>query len=565
MHRYFTILILLFWQPLSAQQDSADPGMFSNRGEVYFKLLPAGGIPTVQLPGWISVDRIEADGSLTAYARQEKLAGWDPGKAGFSIVYQQHPGTLIEPEMRDHIDLKETGDWDYYPTYDAYLNLMEQFQEEYPDLCQVFSIGQSGEGREIMMAVITSSVNPEGTKPRVLYTGTIHGDETAGYVLFLRLAHHLLSRYGSDPAITDLVDDTEIWINPLSNPDGTFAGGNASVNGATRFNAAGVDLNRNYPDPEDGDHPDGNPWQPETMVFMELAGQTPFSLSLNCHGGAEVFNYPWDTWEKLHADDDWWYFVGREWADTVHAHAPAGYFDFMDNGVTNGYQWYSISGGRQDYMNYFHHCREVTLEISNVKLLPASQLPAFWEYNHRSFLNYIEQVRYGLRGRVTDAGTGDPVSATVYIEGHDMDNSWVATNSAGWYFRPIFEGTYSITFFAPAYGLVTHENISSGNYGVTQLDVQLEYTGSGISGAALQKMFMLSGNPGGPFSLRYLGEQFLEAKVQLVDAAGRPGWKMEKNFAPGSDDVAIPVDGPGMYYLQITYDGGGGTFKLIRN
>jgi len=76
-----------------------------------------------------------------------------------------------------------------------------------------------------------------------------------------------------------------------------------------------------------------------------------------------------------------------------------------------------------DYMNYWHSCREATLEISADKTpQPAScefgiQLPVI--------LNYIDQVRYGFSGVVTDTVTGEPVAAQVFIFGHDVDNSQV--------------------------------------------------------------------------------------------------------------------------------------------
>ncbi len=518
----------------------------------------------MELPAWMSVDRVAADQSLYAYARLENMKGWHPGAHGAVLELLPHPGTLTQPVMKPAVDLEQAGDWDYYPTYDAYLGVMEQFGTDYPELCQVFSIGQSAEGREIMMAVITSDAVAAGTKPRALYTSSIHGDETAGYVLFLRLIHHLLDQYGTDPAITGLVDNLEIWINPLANPDGTYAGGNNSVYGATRFNANGVDLNRNYPDPEDGEHPDGYAWQPETMVFMDLAGQVPFVMSLNCHGGAEVFNYPWDTWSKLHADDNWWYFVGREWADTVHAHSPSGYFNDFNNGVTNGYQWYSISGGRQDYMNYFHHCREVTLEISNTKLLPADQLPAFWEYNHRSFLNYLGQARYGLKGRVVDAASGDPLPATIYLEDHDLDNSWVVTNEEGWFFRPLYGGTCDVTFFSPGYGVLTLDNVNTENYSLTELSIALEFTGSGLAETGLRQVFTLAGNPGpGPFALTYHGIEPLPAHVLVTDASGRTVVRREARFEPGAG-LDLQIGEPGFYFLYISSGREAATYKLVK-
>ena len=54
----------------------------------------------------------------------------------------------------------------------------------------------------------------------VNYIGNIHGDETVGRQLILYLAQYLLHNYGTDPRITKLVDGTEIFLMPSSNPDG---------------------------------------------------------------------------------------------------------------------------------------------------------------------------------------------------------------------------------------------------------------------------------------------------------------------------------------------------------
>ena len=73
-----------------------------------------------------------------------------------------------------------------------------------------------------------------------------------------------------------------------------------------RYNASWVDLNRNYPHPQDGMHPDGNSWQQETKIFMGLADSINFSLAANLHGGTELVNYPWDTWGQATADENGW-------------------------------------------------------------------------------------------------------------------------------------------------------------------------------------------------------------------------------------------------------------------
>jgi hypothetical protein len=96
---------------------------------------------------------------------------------------------------------------------------------------------------------------------------------------------------------------------------------------------------------------------------MTFAENNHFVASANIHGGTEVCNYPWDTWQKLAADDNWWQYVCHEYADTAQLHSQDGYMSDFDDGITNGWQWYEVAGGRQDYMNYFQQGREFTLEI----------------------------------------------------------------------------------------------------------------------------------------------------------------------------------------------------------
>ncbi len=456
---------------LNAQQQKIDE-IFGDRGEIYFQF-DRGQHDLEKLSRVVSLDDVSGN-QVKAYANKKEMEAFLKLVEEFELLPK--PGELLKnPRMLHEIDVKHIDDWDFYPTYDGYIDMMNQFAANHPDICEVFSIGQSEEGRELMMAKISDNVGTRENEPQFLYTGTIHGDETTGYVLLLRLIDYLLENYGTDPRVTNMVDNIEIWINPASNPDGTYAGGNNTVYGATRYNANSVDLNRNYADPEDGPHPDGNEWQAETVAFMQLAEEEHFVMSANLHGGAEVINYPWDTWPDLAADNEWWIYVSREYVDTVHLYSPSNYMNEYNNGITNGYQWYTISGGRQDYMNFFQQCREVTMELSDIKLLPPAQLPAHWEWNYRSLLNYIEQCTYGVSGTVTDMVTGDPLHAMVYINGHDIDSSMVfADPETGFYQRLLDEGTYDLTFSAPGRYPVTIEDVVITDYNTVNVDVELD-------------------------------------------------------------------------------------------
>ena len=446
--------------------------IFEKKGEIYFKFEISSAYELNNIGKIISIDEIKGS-DIFAYANKRGFESFLKLEKTYNIL--PHPGELIKnPKMLGVDEIGKSKSWDYYPTYEAYIEMMYQFAIDYPEICVVESIGNSIEGRELLMAKISDNVNEREDEPQFLYTSTMHGDETTGYVLMLRLIDYLLSNYGQDQRISNMVDNIEIWINPLANPDGTYAGGNGSVYGATRYNANWVDLNRNYPDPEDGPHPDGNEWQVETVHFMNFAENNHFVLSANQHGGTEVCNYPWDTWAQFAADNDWWIYVCREYADTVHVSSPSGYMTGYDNGITNGYAWYTISGGRQDYMNYFHNCREFTLELSDTKLLPANQLPAHWDYNYRSFLNYIEQSLYGIAGTITDAETGNPLEAEILIVDHEIDNSQMySVAETGYYNRPVYAGTYDVKYTAQGHYPVIIEDVVVTNRNTTIVNVEL--------------------------------------------------------------------------------------------
>ncbi len=465
-----SLLIFLFTLTLSSSilSQELDHSYFKENIEVYFKFHFTSKTDLNELSRMISIDNVKGDTAF-AYANEEQYHNFL--KTGYEFQILTAPGKLIVPEMSD--DPRSLLDWNVYPTYDAYVSMMNQFAADYPDICQLVDAGTTVQGRHILFVKISDNVNTREAEPQFMYSSSMHGDEITGYVLMLRLIDTLLTSYGTDARLTNLINSDEIWINPLANPDGTYHGGNGTVYGATRYNATGVDLNRNFPDPADGPHPDGHTWQPETVAMKTLAEHNNFIMSANFHGGAEVVNYPWDTWSRLHPDNTWWMLISHLYADTAQANSTAGYMNGFNDGITNGYDWYRVTGGRQDFFTYFHHGREATIEISDIKTPAASSLPSYWYYNKESFLDYMENTYYGIRGLVTDT-SGNPVKARIEIAGHDMDSSQVYSDSStGAYYRMIAAGTYSLTFSADNYISQTLTNVQANNFQSTTLDVHL--------------------------------------------------------------------------------------------
>ena len=451
MKKIFVFILTFFVVNITFSQINVNQ-LFSQHPEVIIKFQIQDKTQLETLTRVVSIDKV-TDNEVIAYANQKEFERF----LTLNIPYEIVEKPVLTPEELNILNSDAfknfRNDWNSYPNYQQYLELMQNFATA-DTICKLVEIGTSVNNRKLLACVISKNVGVREAEPQVFFTSSMHGDELTGYVLMLRYIDYLLKNYGSNERVTYLLDNMEIWINPLANPDGTFYTGDNNVSGAIRYNKNWVDLNRNYKDWKNGDHPDDEEWQKETLAFMGLQEAESFVLGVNLHGGAELCNYPWDNTYTLSADDAWWRFVCREYADTAHKYAlPYDPYYMTDevNGITNGAEWYVITGSRQDYANYYNHNREFTLEISGIKTPPASQLPNFWNYNYHSFLNYTQQALYGIHGVVTDACSGEPIRAKISIP-NDVNNSFVMTDArVGYYVRPIKGGTYSVTYSAEGY------------------------------------------------------------------------------------------------------------------
>ena len=250
----------------------------------------------------------------------------------------------------------------------ALRQVLEALATTYPNITRLYSIGRSYQGKELWVLEITRNPGRHiSGKPEFKYVANMHGNEVVGRELLLLLADYFCSNYGRSERITKLIDTTRIHLLPSMNPDGwenSKEGDCTSVRG--RFNANGVDLNRNFPDPYDGQR---NELQPETRAVMSWIHQEPFVLSANLHGGTLVVNYPFDNLPKelkrsgtrvyySSPDDDIFVTIAKVYSQTHptmhkgHPQCPIQRRERFKDGITNGAAWYPISGGMQDY-NYY--------------------------------------------------------------------------------------------------------------------------------------------------------------------------------------------------------------------
>lgn len=324
-----------------------------------------------------------------------------------------------------------------WPTFAQITTRLQSIASNYPQIVRLVSIGQSVQGRDLWCLKITDAPDVAEDEPEVKFSSTIHGDEPTGMEMTLRLAELLTSNYVAatpDPELKTLVDELEIWLCPLSNPDGY-------VNNS-RYNAHSQDLNRNFPDPiQDGeDSPVGR--EVETQAMMQFGTQHRFVLGANYHGGAQVVNYPWDGWtssQQLPPDNA--EFINFS---TGYAQRNDDIWNYPDPArIIQGADWYVVYGGLQDWSYYWHSEQHVTIEVSSTKAPPYSQMNTFWDHNQEAMVWWLGRALVGARGLVTDAQTGQPLDAKVWVV-RQRDIPALTDPLVGDYHRLLLPGTYTL-------------------------------------------------------------------------------------------------------------------------
>ena len=291
-------------------------------------------------------------------------------------------------------------------------------------------------------------------------------------------------------------------------------------------------------------------------------------MSVNFHGGAQVYNYPWDCVYTYHPDDDWYFHEGKRYVDTVHSVNPNymtdlyGYPNYP--GVTNGAAWYTITGGRQDYHTFFLGDREVTIELSNTKLLPQASLTTYFFYNYRSLVNYIKECTYGIRGIITDSVTGNPVKAKIKVVGKEYmsDSTGVFSDSTtGLYVRLIATGNYTLNIKANGYYPKTITNVRAAYDSTTILNIKMNPLETSITPIeTTPSTYRLNQNYPNPFNPETMISFSIPAdekvNITLFDITGRAiSTLIDKSMTAGTHQFRLNANAlnlnSGIYFYRL--------------
>ncbi|HYF75629.1 MAG TPA: M14 family metallopeptidase [Symbiobacteriaceae bacterium] len=124
--------------------------------------------------------------------------------------------------MTDARKVLETYSSSKYHRYDEITAFLKAWAEIYPHLCRLESVGKSAEGREIWSMTITNfATGADTVKPAYHINGQHHAGEVTAAATAVYTIHYLLTEYGTNPAVTELLDTRVVYVLPRLSVDGT--------------------------------------------------------------------------------------------------------------------------------------------------------------------------------------------------------------------------------------------------------------------------------------------------------------------------------------------------------
>lgn len=282
-----------------------------------------------------------------------------------------------------------------YYTFDEIIANIDSMYAQYPNLItQKYSVGTSQQGRTIWAVKISDNPNINESEPAVGYDALIHAREPQSMASMLYFMWYLLENYGTDPEVTYLVNNREMYFIPCLNPDGYEYNRQTNPNGGglwrkNRRNNGdgtfGVDLNRNFgymwgydntgSSPTPGSETYRGPFafsEPEAVAARDLAIQKNYGTHFNLHSYQNAFLYPWGYINQQTVDSS----IYKEFAQDMSSYNNYVY------GTSNQVLGYNSNGSVRDWM-YGEQTTKAKAFGYTVEI--GSSSDNFWPPQHRIF------------------------------------------------------------------------------------------------------------------------------------------------------------------------------------
>jgi hypothetical protein len=321
-----------------------------------------------------------------------------------------------------------------YPTFEEVLRELDSLQRSYPEISKLETLGIAN-NYPIVAMKITDNPLIEEEEPEIRFTGCHHGNEKISTAILLYYIKRLLREYYENPLINYLINNREIWIIPILNPDGYVRN--------RRYNYNNVDLNRDYGYMWAGSGNSPAPFsQVETRLMRELSLKNNFSFSFDYHSAASYVNYLWDFHKKDPPDSNYIIYLSFQYADSTYGSPTTRLIPI------NGYDWYMVRGSSQDYL--FGNFGTFAWTIETPQPTSPSQIDSICEANYRAILYILRIMGKGIKGKVIDSLNNQPRKAIITFY---SPKRWHIYNDIylGDFYKPLPEGRYNLKVYSVGY------------------------------------------------------------------------------------------------------------------
>ncbi|MCS7258506.1 MAG: M14 family zinc carboxypeptidase [candidate division WOR-3 bacterium] len=300
-----------------------------------------------------------------------------------------------------------------YRSLDSVNLFLRNLAQNFSNICVLDSLGRSYENR--MMYGIKISDNPtldeENIEPGVFICGLHHSREWATIEVCLFFADSILRAYNSNPNIQNLINNHQIWIFPVINPDGyvyDYPQQRSWRKNRQPFSGAiGTDINRNYlgacdtnrygfwgalaSGAQSSHYPSSETFMgafgassPEIKNVTNFFRQHNINVSLSFHSYSELVLWPWGFLNIPTPDNALYTRVGNTMASLINK---------LNGGTYTPGQipsLYIVSSGSDDWIYGYNKfvkgnpCLAYTIEVGTQFYQPTSQLDQICRENFKA-------------------------------------------------------------------------------------------------------------------------------------------------------------------------------------
>ena len=296
--RVFFASVIASGALFSAAMGSASEEKLISRSQQHFKIV------TLHLSDYRDGLRQLSEGGYD-------VAGVDPSNANVDVVVKGEDFALLKSlDLGDVLRTQEIdpeiGPDQRYTTYAELSAILQNYSARFPNLIKLESIGKSHEGRDIWAVKVSDNAAVDEDEPGIFFNAMHHAREVMTTEVALDMIEQLTSKYGVDSGVTRWVDENEIWVTPMVNPDGNHKvwTSNSMWRKNTR-EGYGVDINRNYPYAwgscggssgstySDTYRGPAAASEPETQAVMGLVSRVQPVIAVSYHSYSEIVIYPY--------------------------------------------------------------------------------------------------------------------------------------------------------------------------------------------------------------------------------------------------------------------------------